>query len=135
MTVSNSDRKVILNAAKYTSITTAASAYGVSRSSIRNWAKTKNITLPTQQVGRKRHPKLRNIPIPPHKNTISRHRYYMLHVYKYTCYDCGLKDSTGKKLQQHADYNKFPVEVLILCTACHGKRERHDKNPKTTRLG
>ena len=124
MTVSKESRKDILEYAETHSCSLASRVYDVSKSSIHNWAKEQNIIF---RGGRKRHPKLLGVEIAPYKNTSSRHRHYLLHIHNHTCYDCGFKDLTGEKLQQHLDYNKFPVEVLILCIPCHGVRERYDK--------
>ena len=129
MTYPEKFRDLAVEYAICNSVKESAQEHGVSTASIRLWAKTRGVKF-IGRPGRRRHPKLRDVDVAPYKNTTSRHRYYLLHVYQYTCYDCGLKDNTGDSLQQHIDYNKFPVEVLILCTVCHGKRERHDKNIK-----
>jgi hypothetical protein len=56
----------------------------------------------------------------------SKHRYELLYAYHNTCWDCKKTFINENDLHIHHDLTKLPVQVLVLCKVCHGKR--HNRN-------
>lgn len=62
------------------------------------------------------------------KSNVLKHRAELLYVYHLTCWDCKKTFVSEKDLQVHHDFTRLPVQVIVLCKLCHGKR--HNKNMK-----
>lgn len=119
-------KKEVIFLYQYVSLRETSFLFNVSTGSIINWAKGFGVKIPRRGYPRrKRHERLQGLNLKQIREANhNEHRYVLLHVYNYTCYDCGLYDPSGLNLQFHLDYDTIPVQALILCTKCHGKRHR-----------
>jgi hypothetical protein len=95
---------------------------GVSPYKTRQIIKKLGLKRKTRTGRRRTNTLLKGYKSPKNIGKESTHRDELLYTYHYTCWDCKKTFVNPSDLHIHHDITKLPVEVLVLCKPCHGKR-------------